>query len=255
MTWRNKPLMVAVGCAFLGLAVAFVAAPDPQPTTGCIETRVIGQSVQGNEITLCHVGGSQIGSKNSLLVIGSVHGTELAGLSVVDQIIKNGVMESDLWVIRNANPDGAKAATRQNANGVDLNRNFPTNWLPSDPTSGTFSGFTPASEPETQSLMRIIDELKPKTIITIHQPYGLIDCAFERGPELSMRLSELTGLPMQCIPGEWSGSETNKYTGTISIWVNKRYKDSTALALEIGENPTKQQLQRYADALVRLYQK
>lgn len=252
MPWRNRPALIAAVVALSGLLLAWVVAPDTQPKNGCIETRVIGTSVQGKDIELCHVGGSHIGSKNSLLVIGSIHGTELAGLEVVDEIVKQGAINSDLWVIRNANPDGAVLNTRQNANGVDLNRNFPTDWLPSDPTVGTFSGFTPASEPETHALMRVIDELKPKTIITIHQPYGLIDCAYDRGPELSQRLSNLTGLPMQCIPGEWSGSSTNTYTGTISIWVNKRYKESTALAFEIAAEVTPAQIQRYAKALREL---
>jgi protein MpaA len=252
MRWQNKPILTATIFAILGLVIAALVAPNKPAANGCIETRVIGQSVNGRDITLCHVGGSHIGAKNSILVIGSIHGTELAGLRVVDEIIAKGAIDSDLWVIRNANPDGAIADTRQNANGVDLNRNFPTNWLPSDPTAGTFSGYSPASEPETQALMRIIDELKPRTVITMHQPYGLIDCAFERDNSLSKKLSDLTGLPMQCIPGEWSGSTTNTYTGTISIWVNKRYSESTALAFEIGDSITSAQIEKYAEALRKL---
>jgi hypothetical protein len=100
--------------------------------------------------------------------------------------------------------------------------------------------------------MRVIDELKPRTVITMHQPYGLIDCAYERDNSLSKKLSDLTGLPMQCIPGEWSGSATNTYTGTISIWVNMRYKDSTALAFEIGDLITPAQVKRYAEALRKI---
>ena len=33
-----------------------------------------------------------------------------------------------LWLIEDLNPDGHAAGTRQNANGVDLNRNFPYRW-------------------------------------------------------------------------------------------------------------------------------
>ena len=250
---RSAIVAGLVGSA--GLLVAIVVSPSSEPRSGCLETRVIGKSVQGRDISLCHVGGSHIGAKNSLLVIGSIHGNELAGLAVVDEIVKNGALDSDVWVIRNANPDGAAANTRQNANGVDLNRNFPTEWLPSDPTLGTFSGYSPASEPETQTLMRVIDELKPKSVITLHQPYGLIDCAYQRDGSLSQRLSYLSGLPMQCIPGEWSGSATNTYTGTISIWVNKRYPDATALAFEIGQAPTRDDIHRYSEALRHLYSK
>ena len=74
-------------------------------------------------------------------------------------------------VILCANPDGIAHGTRTNANNVDLNRNFPTGnwekrittskweeWLVSDVEHS--SGESPASEPETQTLIRFIEEHK-----------------------------------------------------------------------------------------------
>ena len=64
-----------------------------------------------------------------MLVVGSIHGNETAGHAVVARLRAleppPGVQ---LWLVRTVNPDGALIGTRQNARGVDLNRNFPFRW-------------------------------------------------------------------------------------------------------------------------------
>lgn len=253
MPSQLRYLFIAISLSVVSISIAFDFAKPPPPETGCIEIIEIGKSVSGKTIELCHVGGSHIGSKNSMLVIGSVHGNEPAGISVVEELIKLGAgKNTDLWVIKNANPDGTQLSTRQNSNGVDLNRNFPANWYPSEIGAKTYSGTNPASEPETQSLMRAIDLVKPKILITIHQPYGLVDCSRGADENLDERLAQLTGLPATCIPGEMADSPTNTYTGTISQWVNGRYPESTALALELEAEVDRQKVATYAAALKQL---
>lgn len=240
----------ALLAAVVALSSALVMASSEPVKTGCIEKIVVGKSKMGFDIELCHVGGSHIGSKNSLLVIGSVHGNEPAGKKVTDELLNLGAAENtDLWIIRDANPDGSIRDIRQNENGVDLNRNFPTQWLPSEPGTRSFSGYTPASEPEVHALIKAIDMVKPHTLITIHQPYAMVDCSAGRDNTLSDRLAALTGLPSECIPGEWSGSPTNMYTGTITIWFNNRFPDATAVALELGPEVSTEQAVDYAKAL------
>ena len=66
-----------------------------------------------------------------VLVVGDVHGNERAGERIVARLRRvrtpHGVR---LWLVRTANPDGVAAGTRQDARGVDLNRNFPWDWRP-----------------------------------------------------------------------------------------------------------------------------
>ncbi|MEN9741791.1 MAG: hypothetical protein RIR66_747 [Actinomycetota bacterium] len=253
MPTRIRYLLVAIYLSFVGLTASFVLEKPTPPLTGCIETITTGYSHLNLPIELCHVGGSHIGSKYSMLVIGSIHGDEPAGIYVVDELLKLGARENiDLWVIRNGNPDGQTRGTRQNELGVDLNRNFPTGWYPTDPENNYYSGTNPASEPETRALMKAIDLVKPAVLITIHQPFAVVDCSKGKDETLDERLAQLTGLPAGCIPGEKSGSPTNTYTGTITGWANQRFEHTSALALELGPVVSDEEILKYAVALHNL---
>ena len=73
------------------------------------------------------------------------------------------------------NPWGYDHFTRQNANGVDLNRNFDCAWahLPTaqdviTPWDYNYKGDRPASERETQIIQGIIDRHVPRCVIDFH---------------------------------------------------------------------------------------
>ena len=64
-------------------------------------------------------------------MIGVIHGDEDAGSAILDDLRSEPVPDGvELWVVDSMNPDGQAAQVRQNANGVDLNRNFPDSWGP-----------------------------------------------------------------------------------------------------------------------------
>lgn len=108
-------------------------------------------------------------------------------------------------VVLAANPDGLARGTRGNANGVDLNRNFPTrDWSPEPvlhrstldaPRAVELSpGDRPGSEPETRALVELIEDLDPDAVIALHAPLACVEDP-EKGA-LATWIAERTGLPL-----------------------------------------------------------
>ena len=125
-----------------------------------------------------------------VLVVGAMHGDELSSSALALQWIEqaHSTGSNVQWrFIPMLNPDGvfAKPSRRTNANGVDLNRNFPTpNWKREaayywehrtrrDPRR--WPGPQPLSEPESRYLNDQMRTFKPHLIVSIHAPYGLLD--------------------------------------------------------------------------------
>src|SRR5438093_1441854 len=88
---------------------------------------LLGRSVQGRAIYAVEIGDPD--NERRTLVVGVIHGNEPAGASIAaDLASRRPPPERLLWVIKALNPDGVAAGTRQNADGGDLNRNFPWRW-------------------------------------------------------------------------------------------------------------------------------
>jgi protein MpaA len=247
-------LLVAAVAIYFAVNIWRVEAADTSDPAllagGCQQTITIGSSVEGVSIEACHLNGSDPDAENILLVIGTIHGDEPDGKRVIDELASSGAPpNANIWLISDGNPDGSKLATRKNANEVDLNRNFPIKWVASDPTARTYSGPSPASEPETLALMNAVETIKPTRVVVFHQPYEQIDCPPERPTTISDRLSQLTGYKSECIPGEKSGSPTNSYTGTFTIWTNSTFPETTAVTFELGITTTQGQIETIAKAL------
>jgi hypothetical protein len=176
--------LLFIGAIGVFLAVKVWKAVPTEPTLsggGCQQTIRAGFSVEGFSIEACHLNGSDPDAENTLLVIGTIHGDEPDGKRVIDELASSGAPpNTNIWLISDGNPDGSKLATRKNANEVDINRNFPIKWVASDPAARTYSGPSPASEPETLALMNAVEMIRPTRVVVFHQPFEQIDCPPER---------------------------------------------------------------------------
>lgn len=201
-----------------------------------LATLVIGHSAEGREIRATRVGDEQAPVK--VLVVGDVHGDEPAGEAIVRALRAKRVDGVQFWLVRTANPDGRAARTRQNARGVDLNRNFPYRWATG--AKGTYyPGPKAGSEPETKALMKLVRQVRPQLGIYYHQHMGItvrargVDAAVQRG------YARRTGLPLRSLPN---------YHGTAIGWQNHLIEDGTAFVVELkaGRAPVK----RHVDAVL-----
>ncbi|MBC7893764.1 MAG: murein tripeptide amidase MpaA [Cytophagaceae bacterium] len=141
-----------------------------------------------------------------LLVFAGIHGEEPETTYALSRALRQlGEPLTHAAVVLAANPDGLIRGTRGNALGVDLNRNFPSqNWRPesvtcrstiedpSDVVLGT--GDHAGSEPETQALLALIEELRPDVVVALHAPLACIDDA--NHSVLGQRIAKRTGMPL-----------------------------------------------------------
>lgn len=133
-------------------------------------------------------------SQLRVMVVGGIHGDEMSSVSLVFHwlaLAQNPPADMPMPItwrfIPSLNPDGLLSvpARRVNANGVDLNRNFPTpNWgrdarkyweLRTRKDPRRWPGSKPLSEPESQFLHQQMDHFKPNLIVSVHAPYGVLD--------------------------------------------------------------------------------
>ncbi len=150
-----------------------------------------------------------------VLILGGIHGDELSSVAVVFQwieLLKSGRYDRYSWrVLPLTNPDGlfARPATRVNARGVDLNRNFPSPQWSSQALSywkdktrsdkRRYPGPEAASEPETRWIVEQIEQYQPDAIITVHAPYGVLD--FDGPQDPPKKLGYLRLQPLGIYPG------------------------------------------------------
>ena len=148
--------------------------------TICGTSSVIGRSVQGRPLVAHYFGNGM----KTILFTGGIHGNERSAQQTmqgwVDYLMVTPVpANTRVVVVPNLNPDGVATGSRNNANNVNLGRNYPSaNWSASiDTASGvlpTGGGTSAGSEPETQAIMALTRQLQPRLQVSFHSQGRLV---------------------------------------------------------------------------------
>jgi protein MpaA len=166
-----------------GSTFAPTLVPTITPTPHQVP-KIIGYSVQGRPLEVYTFGNGPV----HRMIVAGIHGgyegntVELA-YQLMDYLYDHPeAIPADvtLYILPNLNPDGYAAGgkanpdARANANGVDLNRNWPDHWQADWSRKGCFAqrilspGAYAASEPETVALIMFINLYKPDALISYH---------------------------------------------------------------------------------------
>src|SRR6478735_8972610 len=166
---------------------------------------VVGHSVLARPIQVVHVPGP---------------GTRIA----VVRALQHAHSRADLWLVPALNPDGVARDRRQNAHGVDLNRNFGAMWEPTGhPGSTYYSGARPFSEPETRAARDLIRRIHPQVTVWFHQHMDVV-WAYGRSTTAGRLYARTAGLRFLDRP--WlAGSATN--------WQNHLRGGGVSLTVEL----------------------
>ena len=173
----------------------------------------------------------------TILIIGVFHGEEPQGEYLIKEYLKTDLsgIKNKLLFIPCLNPDGKSINKRQNANGIDLNRNFPTkNWKKTD-NPEYFGGISPASEIETKFMMEVLSDYKIDAILSIHAPFKIVNYD---GPaqEIAEKISEITGYPVQSDIGYPTPGSFGNYAGVE--------RQIPTITLELPEDETNEHMWR-----------
>lgn len=149
-----------------------------------------------------------------IMVVGAIHGDELTSATLAMRWALIAEKDPHLvhWrFIPVLNPDGllANPPSRVNANGVDLNRNFPTpEWERDAPVywekrtrkdPRRWPGPATLSEPESDFLHAQMQSFRPHLVLSLHAPYGLLD--FDGPHEPPTRMGRLRLDRLGVFPG------------------------------------------------------
>ncbi len=178
-------------------------------TTDFKESFSFGKSVEGRDLLAFKFGQCKNDQCKRILLTGGIHGSEWKSGDLMS--FKNWLDSNpqeivgknrEILIIPFTNPDGTAKNQRANANGVNLNRNFPAGWV-----ACAECGSSPASEPETKALVDLTNAFKPNYLISYHAQWpteGIIFRGNDNNPStvsFAQWVSNRSGYPVGVFDG------------------------------------------------------
>jgi murein peptide amidase A len=161
---------------------------------------VIGHTVLGRPIEAVHfTPPSYAKPRPTALLFGAIHGDEAVTQLMLERLGDELVERPpgrDTWIVPCVNVDGVLAGTRNNANDVDLNRNFASQSWGTARRPGYNPGHSPEDQPETRALVELIERIHPHRVIALHATYRMVNwdgCA----EPLAHEIAERCGYPVE----------------------------------------------------------
>jgi hypothetical protein len=159
-----------------------------------------------------------------IMLTGGVHGSEwqsgdLAKLQTYIEQNPQEIINKNkiIIIVPLVNPDGKLQNKRYNANDINLNRNFPTNFINCD-----ICGSSPLSEKESKYLVDFTLLQKPDVLISYHSqwpPDGIIFKGDDNNPKtinFAEWVSQRTGYPVG------SFSDSDSVPGDQTVWAESQ---------------------------------
>ena len=234
--------MKSLGVAVLlstAVAVSLVPAPVAAATErpAVVEKRVIGHSVKGRDIVAWRLGDPS--SSTKVVLLAAMHGDEKGSVTTLRRL-RDGrpIKGADIWVVPVVNPDGYASNRRQNAHGVDLNRNFGAKWRKI--RGATDSGRRAFSEPETRAIRDFVDEIRPTHTVSYHQPLDGIDIRDTGNRAWAKRLASRVRLPQKAFDC------FSRCFGTYSMWFRAQHRRGAVVTVELPRRPSSAYLRTVA---------
>jgi protein MpaA len=215
-------LRVVVGVSVAALAAAALLVLPP-PAAAEERHAVLGYSQQGRVIRVHRFG--DFSSPRKILVVGCIHGNEREGMKITKRLARGAhPADLDLWIVHLLNPDGQRLGVRQNGRGVDLNRNFGSQWIPIgrrwDPE---YSGPRAWSERETRLARGLIRRVRPDVTIWYHQPQAVVR-AWGPSRAMARRYARLAREPYRSL--RWPN-------GSAPNWQNHAFPGTASFVVEL----------------------